>query len=143
MLSTSALLSTTGLGALYFISAPAAGIALGLDWRMAALVAWIGYSAAGLVVAAIGIPAREFLSRKFKKLPDISRHKVFRRCWEKGGLVGLGLISPVTIGPKGAALVGLAAGEKPLPLLAAILGGAIPWAFGLAWAANYGLKLFR
>lgn len=143
MLSTSALMSTLGLGALYFISAPAAGIALGLDWRLAALLAWSGYAAAGIVVASIGVPARNYLARKFKKLPDLSRHKVFQRCWEKGGLVGLGLIAPVTIGPKGAALVGLAAGEKPVPLVASILAGAIPWGFGLAWAANCGFKLLR
>lgn len=142
MLSTAALLGTTGLGALYFISAPAAGIALGLDWRMAALVAWGGYSLAGVLVAGIGAPTREFLARKFKNLPDLSRHKFFRRCWQRGGLLGLGLISPVTIGPKGAALVGLAAGEKPVPLVVAIAAGAIPWALGIAWASSYGFKLF-
>jgi hypothetical protein len=136
----SALLGTAGLGALYFISAPAAGIALGLDWRVAALLAWVGYSLAGILVAGIGVPARDFLARRFKKLPDLSRNKLFHSCWKKGGLLGLGLISPVTIGPKGAALVGLAAGEKPAPLLAAVIGGAIPWAIGLAWATNYGFK---
>jgi hypothetical protein len=141
MLSISALLGTTGLGALYFISAPAAGIALGLDWRLAALVAWGGYSLAGVLVAAIGTPTRAFLARRFRKLPDPSRHKVFRACWQKGGLLGLGLISPVTIGPKGAALVGLAAGEKAVPLVAAIAGGAVPWALGLAWASSYGFKV--
>ncbi|MBJ7259361.1 MAG: hypothetical protein JHD33_07455 [Chthoniobacterales bacterium] len=106
MFPAPALLGTAGLGALYFISAP----------------------------------AREFLARKFRKLPDISRHKIFRPCWQQGGLLGLGLISPVTIGPKGAALLGLAAGEKPLPLLAYIVAGALPWALGLAWASNCGLK---
>lgn len=143
MLSVSALFGIAGLGALYFIAAPAAGIALGLDWRAAALLAWAGYAAAGIVVAAIGVPARNFLARKFKKLPDLSRHKVFRSCWEKGGLIGLGLIAPITIGPKGAALVGLAAGEKPVPLVTSILAGAVPWAFGLAWATNCGFRLLR
>lgn len=141
MLPTPALFSTLGLGALYFISAPAAGIALGLDWRLSALLAWAGYSAAGIVVAAIGVPARSYLIRKFEKMPDLSRQSIFRRCWEKGGLVGLGLISPITIGPKGAALVGLTAGEKPLPLVASIVAGAVPWALGLAWATNCGFKL--
>lgn len=140
---TSALLGTLGLGALYFISAPAAGIALGLDWRVAALIAWVGYSAAGVLVASLGAPARDFLTRKFKRLPDLSGHKIFRRCWERGGLIGLGLIAPVTIGPKGAALVGLAAGEKPARLVAAIAAGAIPWAIGLAWATNCGFQFFR
>jgi hypothetical protein len=58
MFPAPALLGTAGLGALYFISAP----------------------------------AREFLARKFRKLPDISRHKIFRPCWQQGGLLGLGLI---------------------------------------------------
>lgn len=137
----SALFGTAGLGALYFVTAPAAGIALGLDWRVAALLAWAGYSVAGVIVAAIGAPARDFLARKFKKLPDLSRHKAFRLVWNKGGLLGLGLISPVTIGPKGAALVGLAAGEKPVPLVASIIAGALPWAIGLSWVSNCGFKL--
>lgn len=143
MLSVSALFGIAGLGALYFIAAPAAGIALGLDWRTAALLAWVGYAAAGIVVSAIGAPARDFLARKFKKLPDLSRHRVFRRCWERGGLLGLGLIAPVTIGPKGAALVGLAAGEKQVPLVTSIAIGAVPWALGLAYAANCGIQWLK
>lgn len=134
-------MGTLGLGALYFISAPAAGIALGLDWRVATLIAWAGYSAAGILVASLGAPARNFLTRKFK-LPDLTRHRIFQRCWKNGGLIGLGLIAPVTIGPKGAALVGLAAGEKPVPLVAAIIAGAIPWAIGIGWASHCGFKLF-
>lgn len=135
-------LSTVGLGVIYFISAPTAGIALGLRWPVAALLAWVGYSAAGIVVIALGGWARGFLSRKINLEPNRAKNKLFWRCWNKAGLFGLGIISPVTIGPQVAALFGLALGERPVKLMLAISLGAVPWALGLALATNWGFSLF-
>lgn len=143
MLHASAVLSTTGLGGLYFISAPAAGIALGLGWPMSALLAWVGYSAAGIIVSSLGSPARAFLVRKMNLDPAGSKNRFFWRCWQRTGLLGLILISPVTIGPKGAALVGLAMGERPVRLMLSISLGALPWALGLALATNWGISLIH
>ncbi|MEI7865523.1 MAG: hypothetical protein WCI38_09140 [Chthoniobacterales bacterium] len=141
MLHTSAVLSTTGLGALYFISAPAAGVALGLGWPLSAALSWAGYSAAGLIVAIIGHYARDWMKRKFNVQPNRAKNRIFWKCWEKGGLLGLGLIAPVTIGPKGACVVGLALGEKPVPLVIAISLGAVPWALGLSLATASAFSL--
>ncbi len=135
-------LSTVGLGVIYFISAPTAGIALGLKWPVAALLAWAGYSAAGVVVTALGSWTRGMLSKKINIELNREKNKLFWRCWNKTGLFGLGLVSPVTIGPKVAALFGLALGENPVKLMIAISLGAAPWAIGLALATNWGFSLF-
>lgn len=141
MLPTSAILGTTGLGGLYFISAPAMGVALGLGWPVAAGLAWLGYSLAGMVVAVLGTGARGWIDRKFNIQPNKTKNRIFWKVWDKAGLVGLGLIAPVTIGPKGACLVGLALGEKPVRLVAAISLGALPWALGLAVFTAWGISL--
>lgn len=141
MFTTSAALSTTGLGSLYFISAPAAGVAFGLGWPLAAMLAWAGYSVAGVVVAVLGTGARGLISRKFNVGPSREKNRFFWKVWDKTGLVGLGLIAPVTIGPKGACLVGLALGEKPVPLVVAISLGALPWALGLSLVTAWGISL--
>lgn len=110
---------------------------------MSALLAWVGYSAAGIIVSSLGSPARAFLIRKMNLDPAGSKNRFFWRCWERTGLLGLILISPVTIGPKGAALVGLAMGERPLRLMLSISLGALPWALGLALATNWGISLIH
>ncbi len=143
MLHASAVLSTTGLGGLYFISAPSAGIALGLRWPLAALFAWTGYSTAGAVVTTIGTSARGLISRKIKIEPDRAKNRIFWACWNRAGLFGVGLISPVTIGPKVAAVMGLAMGERPVRLALAISLGAVPWALGLALATSWGFSLIH
>ncbi len=134
--------STVGLGVIYFISAPTAGMALGLSWPTAAFLAWAGYSAAGFIVTVLGCWARELVSRKINVELNRSQNKLFWRCWDKTGLFGLGIISPVTIGPKVAALMGLALGEHPVRLAIAISLGAVPWALGLALATHWGFSLF-
>ncbi len=141
MFHASTALSTAGLGGLYFISAPAAGVALGLRWPLAALLAWAGYSTAGVIVTTIGNSVRNLLNRKMKLDPERAKNRLFWRCWNKAGLFGLGIISPVTIGPKVAALVGLALGERPVRLVLAISLGAIPWAVGLALVTSWGFSL--
>jgi hypothetical protein len=141
MLPANAVLSTTGLGGLYFISAPAAGIALGLKWPLVTFLSWAGYSTAGAIVTSLGTFARGGLKRFLHLEPDRSKNRLFWRCWEQGGLLGLSLIAPVTIGPKGACLLGLALGEKPWKLLAAVSLGALPWALALSLATQWGLAL--
>lgn len=114
---------------------------MGLRWPLAALFSWTGYSAAGVIVTSLGAAARGLLGRKAGT--GEGRSGIVWRCWNRAGLLGLGLISPVTIGPKGAALVGLALGERPGRLALAISLGALPWALGLALATAWGVSLFR
>jgi hypothetical protein len=112
-----------------------------LGWPLSAFLAWVGYSTAGIIVSSLGAPARAFLMRKINLDPGQRKNRIFWRCWERTGLVGLSLISPVTIGPKGAALIGLALGERPVRLMLSISLGALPWALGLALATNWGFSL--
>jgi len=130
-----------GLGFLYFISAIPAGIALHLSPWLCALSAWIGYSLGGLLIALLGEPARRFLMGKLKIEPKSGEPNLIQRAWKRFGLPALGLLAPVTIGPQGAALLGIALGVPKGPLVMAISLGVVPWCIGFTILARFGLKL--
>jgi membrane protein YqaA with SNARE-associated domain len=132
--------SVFGLGFIYFILAIPTGAKLGLPLWLAATVAWLGYTAGGAVVVFAGAPLREWLMRRFKIQPNPEKPSLIHRAWNRFGLPAVGLLAPVTIGPQGSALLGLALGVSKWRLLLAISLGAIPWAIGFALAAA-GVKL--
>jgi len=138
-----ALASVFGLGFLYFLSAIPAGAVLGMPLWLAALAAWLGYSAGGVVVVFAGAPLRAALMRRFKIEARPAKPTLVHRAWDRFGLPALGLLAPVTIGPQIGALLGLALGASRGRLVIAIAGGAIPWAIAFAVLVGCGVKLVK
>ena len=126
------LLTSFSLGFVYFISAIPAGVAAQAPLWAAALAAWLGYSLGGTVVLLAGTPLRAWLLAKLKVDPTPDPTKLFWRIWHRFGLWGLGLISPVTIGPQATAAIALALGEKQARIQAAISLGVLPWVIAFA-----------
>lgn len=120
-------LTSFGLGFLYFISAIPAGVAAHAPLWAAATAAWLGYSAGGLVVLVGGAPLRSWITAKLKINPTPDPTKLFWRVWHRFGLWGLGVIAPVTIGPQATAAIALALGESALRIQVAISLGVLPW----------------
>ena len=137
------LASVFGLGFLYFISAIPAGAALGVPLWLAALAAWLGYTAGAVLVACAGAPLREMLTRRFKIEAKPAKPTLVHRAWDRFGLPALGLLAPVTIGPQIGALLGLALGASPLRLVLALSLGVLPWAAGFAALVGLGFKLIK
>ena len=130
-----------GLGFVYFIAAVPAGVAAGaLPW-VAALAAWLGYSAGAAVVLLAGAPVRGWLVRKLKIPVERDPSTFVWRVWDRGGLVGLGLLAPVTIGPQAGSILALAVGEKAPRILAALSCGVVPWCVAFAVLVSLGVKL--
>jgi hypothetical protein len=130
-----------GLGFLYFIAAVPAGVAAGaLPW-IAALAAWLGYSAGAAVVLLAGAPLRGWLVRKLKIPVERDPSKLVWRVWDRGGLIGLGLLAPVTIGPQAGSVLALAVGEKAMRIFAAVSFGVVPWCVAFAVLISLGVKL--
>lgn len=132
-----------GLGFVYFISAIPAAVALGLSVWVAALLAWLGYSAGGLVVVLLGDPLRRRLMGRFRIEEKLGSGSLLMQSWERFGLPVFGLLAPVTIGPQAGALLGLALGTPVRPLLFALSLGALPWAAGFAITVQLGLKVLE
>ena len=127
-----------GLGFVYFIGAIPAGVAAGLRVPMAALAAWAGYSAGAGVVVLAGVPVRDWLVRRFRIPVEPDHSKWIWRVWARWGLLGLGLIAPVTIGPQIGGLLALAVGGKPAAVWLCLSAGVVPWCllFGSLVAAG-------
>ena len=137
-----ALLTAFGLGFLYFISAIPAAVLAGAPLWGAALMAWLGYSAGSAIILLLGTPLRSWFIKKCKISLKPNEGKLFWRVWVRYGIIGLGLIAPVTIGPQLSALFLLALGEQPKKILEWISLGAIPWAIGLALVTKFGIHVF-
>jgi hypothetical protein len=136
-------LTAFGLGFLYFISAIPAGVAAHAPVWLAAVAAWLGYSAGGLVILMAGAPLRNWITRKLKINPTPDPTKLFWRVWHRFGLWGLGLIAPVTIGPQATAVIALALGESPRRIQLAISLGVAPWAVAIGILTAFGAQALR
>ena len=135
------IITALGLGFLYFIAAIPAGVAAGAPAWIAGLAAGLGYVAGAAVVLLAGAPLREWLVRKLRIPVERDPSKLVWRMWERGGLLGLCLVAPVTIGPQATAVIALAVGEKPRRIIGAVALGIIPWCVLFAALTALGFKL--
>jgi hypothetical protein len=140
-MSLSGVMTAFGLGLVYFVAAIPAGVAAGASVWLAGVAAGIGYAAGGAVVLLAGAPLREWLVRKLKIPVERDPSKLVWRIWERGGLPGLCLLAPVTIGPQATAVIALAVGERAPRIMAAIALGVAPWCAVFATLTAFGFKL--
>jgi hypothetical protein len=141
-MSLSGLMTAFGLGVVYFIAAVPAGVAAGASAWLAGLAAGVGYVVGGGVVLLAGAPLRGWLVRKLKIPVERDPTKLVWRMWERGGLLGLCLVAPVTIGPQATAVIALAVGERTPRIVAAIALGVAPWCAVFAVLTAWGVTLF-
>jgi hypothetical protein len=139
----SGILTAFGLGFVYFVGAIPAGVVAHAPVWVAALAAWLGYSAGGGVVLLAGEPLRNWITRKLKIDPKPDPSKLFWRIWGRFGLWGLGLIAPVTIGPQSTAAIALALGEHPREIQMSISLGVLPWVIIFGVLARIGAHGFH
>lgn len=130
-----------GLGFLYFVAAVPAGVAAGAPAWLAGLAAGLGYVAGAGVALVAGAPLRAWLVRKLNIPVERDPSKLVWRMWERGGLLGLCLVAPVTIGPQATAVIALAVGEKPRRIVAAVAVGILPWCVLFAALTAFGFRL--
>lgn len=123
-----ALASVFAVAFMSFWASFPAGVALGVPPLLVALVAWLSYAVGVMIVVALGEPLRVRLLARFGGKHSTDSHSPLRRIWTRYGLIGLGLLAPITTGGQIGALVGLSLGAAPRRLvIALILGGGV-WA---------------
>jgi hypothetical protein len=137
----SAIAATFSLGFFYFVGALPGGVAAGLPLWLAAVVAWCGYASGAAVMLLLGVPARNWVARKLRIPLVRDPKKWIWRAWDRFGLVGLGLIAPVTIGPQAGCILAIAVGERPAATFLSLALGAIPWCLAFATMLALGFKL--
>jgi hypothetical protein len=130
-----------GLGFLYFLGAIPAGAAAGAPVWAAAAAAWLGYSAGGAAVLVAGAPLRDWLVRKLGIPVERDPTKLVWRIWDRWGLVGLGLLAPVTVGPQVGGILALAMRGRPTAIFVALSLGGVPWCIAFAFLVALGIRI--
>jgi len=67
--------------------------------------------------------------------------KLVWRVWDRGGLVGLGLLAPVTVGPQVGGILALAMRERPVAIFCALSLGVVPWCIAFACLVALGIRI--
>ncbi len=131
-----------GAGILELWAAIPLGLAINLNPVIIGTASALGAILAAFLVIMVGDRIREMIIKwrygENKDLKDSRYYKI----WNKYGIVGLGLISPLIFGaPLGAAL-GVALGAREKPLLIWMSIGIIIWSAFLTAAGFLGLVSF-
>ena len=128
-------------GIAHFLSAIPGGAAMGLSPWLSTLAAYTGYVAITVVTLALGTKGRDWVVRRFNLSLTPDPSKFFWRVWQRWGVVGLGLLAPVTCGPYIAAIIAVALGSKSRSVLFWIAIGCIPTALVLHVLTQTGVSV--
>ncbi|MGZ7095884.1 MAG: small multi-drug export protein [Methanobacterium sp.] len=114
------------------------GLALQLNPFLTGTVAALGAITAAFIVSFFGAGARErFINWRYKD-KDLKKG-TFHKIWNKYGIIGLGLLSPLLFGaPLGAAL-GIVLGAERKALFMWMSIGIVLWSIFLTLAGYFGL----
>ena len=137
-MSIPAIISTFALAFFYFWPAMPSGLALGLDPLVVIITTSLSYIAGVALVLLLGKPVQEWLSRRFNKTVS-NPHSLLRRAWNRFGIIGLGLLAPITVGAQIGAVIGLALNAPPRKLFLSMAVGAVLWSIALTLAVQFGL----
>lgn len=124
-----------------------AGIPLGLVFGINPIItgaaAALGAISAAIIVSLLGDSIRDkFIKWRYGENNDLKSGN-FYKIWNKYGIIGLGLISPLLFGaPIGAAL-GIALGAEKRPLLIWMSTGIVIWSIILTSAGYLGIMTFE
>lgn len=144
-MNIAALITIFGWAFLSFWSAIPAGIALGVESAVVALVATISYGCGAALVVLVGAPLRERLQKRIDKQNASGEGKpnrimtLIQRAWDRFGVVGLAALAPLTVGSLIGAAIGLSLGAKPIRLVIALTLGAAVWSIIIVLAITAGL----
>ncbi|MEN6329566.1 MAG: small multi-drug export protein [Methanobacteriaceae archaeon] len=114
------------------------GLALGLNPVIIALASMAGSMVAVLVVTLTGNNLRSRIFKWRYKDKEIPNHRWYP-IWNKYGVIGLGLTSPLIFGAPLGTAVGLALGAEKKPLIIWMSLGILIWSLGLTWAGFMGM----
>lgn len=132
-----------GLSWFSFWPALPAGLALGLNPIVVIATVTISYISGVLIVLLPGKRIRDWVQKRFGRQMDAqteNEDSFVRRMWERYGVIGFGLTSPMTVGAQLGALVGIAFNIPRRRLLLWMSLGALGWAIVLTLLALVGIE---
>jgi hypothetical protein len=133
------LLSTAAAGALDVWVGIITGLALGLSPALSGAVSIASALAGVTLVVAAGGRLRHLI---YRSRTLAKRRERIERVWKRYGIPGVALQAPLLTGPLLAALLALALGAPPRPLLLWMLANVVLWGAVLTGAAVLGFSIF-
>ncbi|MEZ0542314.1 hypothetical protein [Fibrella arboris] len=130
---------------LKFIGGPLAGLALKLSWHETAICSAIGMMASVLLVLFAGSAISQLQARYQKAVPRLfsKRTRLAVRIWQKSGLAGIALLTPILLTPIGGTALAISF-RVPMPriILAMLMSGSF-WGVVLSWGMYQIPGLFK
>ncbi len=135
--------SVFGVAWFSFWGAIPAGLALGVHPIAIIIITSASYLSAVLIVILPAKSVRDWIMQRFGKNFNLDDNKdsLFMRIWNKYGVIGFGLIAPMTTGAQLGAIIGTALDIPRKQLILWMLIGVILWAIILTGLAVAGVGL--
>lgn len=134
-------ITVTGLGIIELWAAIPAGTALKLHPLLNGLAAGLGAIIGALLVILIGDRLRNWLLKK-KENKQKNKGQIYR-IWNKYGVIGLGMLSPLITGAALGAAIGISLGASPKRLLFWMSIGIVFWTILLTAISTFGFAIFE
>ena len=134
-------ISVTGLGILELWAAIPAGTALGLPPLLNGIASALGAVIGALLIIVAGDRLRSWLLKKREKTH--SRESRIYKIWDKYGVIGLGLLSPLLTGAPLGAAIGISLGAPPKRLFFWMSIGIVVWTIILTTISTMGFAVFE
>ena len=134
-------ITVTGLGIIELWAAIPAGTALKLHPLLNGLAAGLGAIIGALLVILIGDRLRNWLLKK-KENKQKNKGQIYR-IWNKYGVIGLGMLSPLITGASLGAAIGISLGASPKRLLFWMSIGIVFWTILLTAISTFGFAIFE
>lgn len=134
-------ITVTGLGIIELWAAIPLGTALKIHPLLNGLASGLGAIIGALLVIMIGDRLRNWLlSKREKKQKGKGR---MYRIWDKYGVIGLGMLSPLLTGAPLGAAIGISLGASPKRLLFWMSVGIVLWTIILTTISTLGFAVFE
>ncbi len=125
-----------------FWPAMPAGLALGLHPVVVVATATLSYISGATVMLLLGERLCAWFRRRFQRRQQeagTASPGLISRAWRRFGVIGLGLLAPMTVGAQTGALLGLSLDVRPRRLLFWMSLGALGWSVLIMLGALLGV----
>lgn len=135
--------TVVGLGIIELWAAIPAGLALGLNPLLTGLASALGSIVALVFVVFLGDRIRNWIISRRKQKKVKEENSSIERIWDKYGVIGLGLLSPLITGAPLGAAIGVSLGAPPSRLILWMVIGIVVWAIILTLVSTLGIVGFK
>jgi len=135
-------ITVIGLGVIELWVAIPTGTALSLHPLLNGIASALGAIVGAVLVIFFGDRLRKWLLKKKEKEEGESKGRIYR-IWEKYGVIGLGMVSPLITGAPLGAAIGISLGASPRRLIIWMSIGIVIWTILLTTISTFGFAGFQ